>query len=116
MKNDRAYIEHMLICISKIEDFAEGNKQAFLDSVLIQDAVIRNLQVMAEPSRRISSQNKDIVPDINWRDISGFRNILVNDYLGIDIGTVRGVIENRLPELKKQLNTLLEELNQKDNQ
>jgi len=65
MKDDRAYIEHMLTCISKIEDFVGGNKQAFLDSVLIQDAVIRNLQVMAESSQRISIQNKDIVPDIN---------------------------------------------------
>ena len=108
MKDDRAYIEHMLACISKIEDFVEGNKQAFLDSVLIQDAVIRNLQVMAESGQRISSQNKAIVPDINWRAISGFRNILVHDYLEIDIGTVWGVIKNRLPELKKQLKTLLE--------
>ena len=85
-----------------------SNKQAFLDSVLIQEAVIRNLQVMVESNQRISSQNKDVVPDINWRAISGFRNILVHDYLEIDIGTVWGVIKNRLPELKKQLKTLLE--------
>lgn len=50
MKDARAYIEHMLTCIQKVEDFVSGDKQAFLNSVLIQDAVLRNLQVMVESS------------------------------------------------------------------
>lgn len=61
-----------------------------------------------------SSQSKNVMPDINWRAISGFRNILVHDYLGVDVGTVRGVVENRLPELKKQLRVLLEKLSGND--
>jgi len=81
-KNNAIYIEHMLICIEKINSYTEGSKEKFFDSPLVQDAVIRNLQVLAESSQRVSDDLKRLHEDVAWRDISGFRNILVHDYLG----------------------------------
>ena len=71
--------------------------------MLVQDAVLRNLQIMAESSQRMSDDLKAQHPMIPWREIAGFRNILVHDYLGGDCDAVWSVVEQDLPELKKVL-------------
>jgi len=68
-KDNSVYIEHMLMCIEKINQYTDGSKEKFFDSPLVQDAVIRNLQVLAESSQRISDDIKNIHTDIAWRDI-----------------------------------------------
>ncbi|MCK4535654.1 MAG: DUF86 domain-containing protein [Desulfuromonadales bacterium] len=85
-------------------------KDAFINETLLQDAVLRVLQVMAESSQRLSEEAKNTHPDIDWRSISGFRNILVHDYLGgIDLELIWQVIEQELPILKKALLQMSEE-------
>jgi len=102
-KDNSVYIEHMQTCIKKINSYTEGSRDKFFDSPLVQDAVIRNLQVLAESSQRISDDLKRIYDDVAWRDISGFRNILVHDYLGIDCDTIWSVVEQDLPGLYESL-------------
>jgi len=102
-KGNMVYIEHMLLCIEKIHGYTGESKEIFFNSVLVQDAVIRNLQVLAESSQRISDDVKSIHTEIAWRDISGFRNILVHDYLGIDCDTIWSVVEKDLPLLYQSL-------------
>ncbi len=102
-KDDTVYLEHMLVCIQKINEYTEGSKEKFFNSTLVQDAVIRNLQVLAESSQRISDKLKSTQGDIPWREISGFRNILVHDYLGIDCETIWSVVEQDIPALTKTL-------------
>lgn len=102
-KDDSVYIEHMLECIERIQSYIGGGEEEFRHSTLIQDAVIRNLQIMAESSQRISDKIKGKHPQIPWREISGFRNILVHDYLGIDLDAVWSVIEHDLPVLEQAL-------------
>ncbi len=102
-KDDGVYIEHMLACIQRIKDYTQGNKALFFDSTLVQDAVVRNLQTLTESSQRLSETCKNAHPAIPWRDISGFRNILVHDYLGLDLNVIWSVIEQELPMLEKVL-------------
>lgn len=79
-----------------------------MQSSLIQDAVIRNIQTLAESSQRLSITSKEKEPDIPWKNMAGMRNILVHDYLGgVDLGTVWIVVENYLPEFELALNRLL---------
>jgi len=108
MKDDCLYLEHILECIQKIEDYTEMDEARFMDSSMIQDAVVRNLQVMAESTQRISEKIKSKYPDVEWRGIAGFRNILVHDYFGLDLGKIWEVIERRLPTLKTQIEEILE--------
>jgi uncharacterized protein with HEPN domain len=108
MKDERLYLEYILECIQKIEDYTEMDKARFMHSSMIQDAVVRNLQVMAESTQRISEKIKLGYPDVEWRGIAGFRNILVHDYLGLDFGKIWEVIERRLPTLKTQIEKILE--------
>ena len=104
-KEHLVYIEHMLDCIHRVDEYVES-KALFYDSHLVQDAVVRNLQVMAESSQRLPEDIKHQYSDISWDDISGFRNILVHDYLGIDLDVIWSVVEQELPRLEKVLNEI----------
>lgn len=83
------------------------NKQKFLNSSLLQDAVIRNLQILAESTQRLSDETKESLRDIDWYKIAGFRNILVHDYLGLDLDTVWNIVVNEIPTLKKAIGKML---------
>ena len=61
--------------------------------------MIRNLQTLAESSRRLSSEIKSTEPQIPWRELAGFRNVIVHGYLGVDLGAVWLVVEQDLPPL-----------------
>jgi len=99
VKDDELYLIHISECIGRIEAYVAGGKTAFMSSTLIQDAVLRNLQTLAESSQRLSDGFKDSHPNIPWRSLAGFRNILVHDYLGIDQEVVWSIIERDLAML-----------------
>jgi len=106
-KDDTVYLHHILECIRRIEeDIAEG-RERFLASHTLQDAVLRNLQVMAESTQRLSETVKATQPDIEWQKIAAFRNILVHDYLGIDLETVWDITQRDIPELKQAVEAML---------
>jgi uncharacterized protein with HEPN domain len=73
---------------------------------MVQDAVMRNLQTLAESSQRLSESAKMTQPKVDWRAIAGFRNVLVHDYLGLDLDAIWLVIENDLPPLKSALEAM----------
>ena len=103
MKDDAVYVEYILTRIQRINEYVGGDRNAFFSSTLVQDAVIRNLQVLAESSQRVSDSLKSQLPEVPWRDIAGFRNILVHDYLGVDLDAIWLVVERDLPPLKAAL-------------
>jgi len=108
MKDDRLYLIHINECIERIESYVDGkSKRQFLDSTLTQDAIIRNLQVLAESSQRLSDDVKESQDRVNWFKIAGFRNVLVHDYLGIDIERVWNILEKDLPVLKEAIQNML---------
>jgi len=102
-KDDSVYVEHILESINRIAEYVEDDRNKFYQSSLVQDAVIRNLQVLAESSQRLSDEFKSRHTDIPWREFSGFRNILVHGDLGIDLDAVWSVVEQDLPQLHASL-------------
>ena len=101
MKSDILYTIHIRECIDRIQDYTAGiDQEQFMASSLIQDAVLRNLQVLAESTQRLSDEFKSRHPEIEWHKISGLRNILVHDYLGIDVETVWTIISEQLTALR----------------
>jgi len=94
MKDDKLYLIHISECIERIESYVSGiDKEVFMASSLTCDAVIRNLQIMAESTQHLSESAKETRSEINWYKIAGLRNILVHDYLGIDMETVWNIVE-----------------------
>ncbi|MBM4047973.1 MAG: DUF86 domain-containing protein [Planctomycetes bacterium] len=110
MKDDRLYLIHILECLARIEEYTAGGRDAFLADTRTQDAVLRNLQTMAESTQRLSSELKTAHPRVPWRDIAGFRNVLVHDYLGLNIIRVWEIVERDLPGLKQSMQTIMREM------
>ena len=101
MKDDMLYRIHIAECITRIESYvAQIDKQTFLHTQLIQDAVLRNLQILAESTQRLSEAFKAQHPHVEWYKIAGLRNILVHDYLGIDLEIVWNILDTELLALK----------------
>ncbi len=108
MKDDRLYLIHINECIQRIEKYiGEGGEKAFMGSELVQDAVIRNLQTLAESATRVSGELQEKHPEVDWLKIRGFRNVLVHDYLGVDSKRVWNILENDLPRLKAAIEKML---------
>jgi uncharacterized protein with HEPN domain len=103
MSRDLLYLTHILQCIEKIERFISYRKKRSIDQELIEDGIIRNLQIMAESTQKLSKSLKLNATDIPWHSLSGFRNILVHEYLGVDMTTIYKTIKNDLPKLKKRV-------------
>jgi len=99
-ERDQVYVAHMLDCIERIFEYCKGDEAAFRSSRLVQDAVIRNLQTMAESAQRLGDDSKALAPELPWRAISGFRNVVVHDYLGLDLDAIWLVVANNLSSLK----------------
>ena len=100
MKDDRVYLKHILRCIERIEEYTAGGRETFFASHLIQDGVIRNLQTLAESSQYLSEGVKASQPSVDWKGLAGFRNVLVHDYLGVDLELVYRAVEQDVPKLK----------------
>lgn len=104
-KDDSIYIEHIMIGLSKIEKYTlTMNQDQFFDSDMVQDAVIRQLQVIGEASKKISYKCKANNPEIPWKDMAGMRDKLIHDYIGVDLWVVWDTIKSDIPLLKKLLN------------
>ena len=107
IKNDDVYLEHILESIRKIEDFVNGiTKFEFAQSVLIQDAVIRNIEIIGEATKKISKQFTQSHPEIPWQDMAGMRDKLIHDYLDVDLEVVWKTVESDLPLLKELIQNL----------
>ena len=100
MRDDRVYLEHIVECIRRIEENTADGKEAFAASHTLQDAVLRNLQTLAEATQRLSPRARDLHPTIEWDRLSAFRNILVHNYLGIDLERVWQIVTRDVPVLK----------------
>jgi uncharacterized protein with HEPN domain len=70
---------------------------------MAQDAIERNLQIIGEAAKHLPTEITDAHPEIGWPQIRGFRNVLVHQYFGVDLETVRDVIQTHLPNLEAAL-------------
>jgi uncharacterized protein with HEPN domain len=75
---------------------------------MIQDAVLRNLHTLTESRQRLSDMLKDMHPEVDWYGIGRFRNVIVHDYLGIDLGATWDIVERDLPDLERNVTAILE--------
>ena len=100
MWRDDAYMLDILMAGRKILKFTEGvSERRFQDDELLQNAVMRQLEVIGEAARRVSQEAKDAHPEIPWRDMVGMRNRLIHEYFRIDVAKVWEAVCDDIPAL-----------------
>jgi len=111
MKDDSVYLKHILDAIARIEEYAgRVERSAFMTNRLVQDGVIRQVEVIGEAAKRVSEELKRKCPDIPWKDITGMRNKLIHDYFGVDLEAVWETVRKDVPRLKSQVEALLRKI------
>lgn len=108
-KDPLIYLNHMLECTRKIQQYTVGLDQGeFLNQSLIQDAVIRNLEIIGEATKQLDADFRAKHPQIEWKKIAGMRDKLIHDYIGVDLWAVWGVVEGVIPTFQQQIQEIIE--------
>lgn len=103
------YLKHIRDAISRIEEYTKAvGYDDFIKNNLIQDGVIRQLEIIGEATKRLSAGLKKN-PHIAWKDIAGMRDKLIHDYLGVDLDAVWDTVKKDIPVLKKEIKKILSE-------
>jgi len=107
-KNPIIYLTHIQACIDKIKEYTKDlDEDGFLENTLVQDAVIRNFEIIGEATKQLPSDFKAKYPHIEWKKIAGMRDKLIHDYIGVDLWAVWGVVERIIPDLSKQVDDII---------
>jgi len=108
-KNFYIYLEHILESINSIVDYIKGMSQKeFLENKMVQDAVIRHLEIIGEATKKIDKNFKEEYNFIPWRKMAGMRDKLIHDYMGIDIWAVWDTVDDYIPELKEHIEKIIQ--------
>jgi uncharacterized protein with HEPN domain len=98
------YLEDILQAIGKIRIYTAGlTRDEFSQDDKTIDAVIRNLEIIGEAAKMIPESLRTKYPNIEWKKIAGLRDILAHQYFGIDLDIVWDILQNKLPDLERQL-------------
>lgn len=109
MKRDyNLYLEDILNCIDKIEKYTKDKTfEDFCSDEKTIDAVIRNLEIIGEASKKIPKSIKSKNPEIPWDLMEGMRNILIHEYFGVKLDIIWKTIKEKLPQLKVKIKDLI---------
>ena len=108
-KNDTIYLLHISDALSKIEQYVQGvDEKKFLKTSLIHDAVIRQLEIVGEAVKNLSTEIRDADSSIPWKDIAGMRDKLIHHYFGVDIQAVWTTATEDVPQLREEIQAILD--------
>lgn len=111
MRDDRQRLEDILEAIQRIERYsADPDEGSLQTGELIEVWAVHNIQIIGEAARALSPELRDRAPQVSWSRIIGMRHVLVHDYFSIDTGKVWSVVEDELPQLKREVEGLLAEM------
>ena len=108
--DDLALLGDVLDAILRIESYVDGvNKESFLENLMMQDAVMHQIEIVGEASNDISDEFQEKHSDLPWMQMRAIRNKIVHDYRGINLNIIWETVQNDLPSLKEQVRKILGE-------
>jgi uncharacterized protein with HEPN domain len=111
-KDPRVYLTHILECIEKIERFTADGRERFFRDAMVQDAILRNFEVIGEAAKRLDDAYRAAHPEVPWRALAGLRDVLIHQYEGVDLEKVWAIVEKELPPLRGAIAAMLPPLEQ----
>ncbi len=106
-KDDGIYLKHILDAISRIEEYVQNlNYVDFIANHLVQDGVVRQIEIIGEAAKNLSQETKEKNPAISWKDINGMRDKLIHAYFGVDMDAVWDTVKKDIPVLKNAIKKL----------
>jgi uncharacterized protein with HEPN domain len=110
MRDPRERLLDILEAIEKIDRYASKGRDVFEKEELIQTWIVHHLQIIGEAAGKLGREFHVRYSQIPWPQVVAIRNVLVHDYFGIDLEEVWRVVERDLPDLKRKLRILVQEL------
>jgi uncharacterized protein with HEPN domain len=108
-RNDTVYLSHILDAITQIEIYTAGlSYDQFSQTRLVQDGVIRQLEIIGEASRNLSDDLRNQHSELPWSQIIGLRNRLILTYFDVNLGIIWDIVQNDLPALKQSVSAWLQ--------
>ena len=111
-KDPRVYLARILESVQRIERFTADGKGRFLGDAMVQNAVLRNFEVIGEAAKRLDDSYRTAHPEIPWRAVAGLRDVLIPQSEGVDPERVWAIVEGELPNLREAIAALLPPLDQ----
>lgn len=107
-REPKVYLEDIYTAVLKIEAYTDGiSYDDFVENDLVADAVIKNILVIGEASKNIPEQIRQEHPQIEWRKMAGMRDMMIHGYFSINYRIVWDVVQNKIPNLKTQIQKLI---------
>ena len=108
-RNAELLLNDILQAVSKIQQYSNClDAELFSREFMIFEATLYNFQVIGEAANQLSEETKAASPEIDWKKIKGYRNRLVHEYFGTDPFIVFEIIQSYLPQLKIQIQNILD--------
>ena len=107
MNRDLVYLRHIADATERVEEYASVGQGRFFAESHWQDAVIRQLEIIGEATKKLSESIREENPDIPWRRIAGMRDVLIHDYFRVDLSAVWEVTQKEVPFLAARVRVLI---------
>jgi len=107
-RSDRDLLADILEAVQRIRIYTDAMQyEGFIADLKTQDAVIRNLEIVGEATKGVSSRLRQENPEVPWKGMSGVRDRLIHGYFGVNLDIVWSIVANELPALEIQIAAIL---------
>jgi uncharacterized protein with HEPN domain len=107
-RDDLIYLKHILDAISQVEKYAgDINCNEFMMNRMIQDAVMREIEIIGEATKNLSTELKKRDTNIHWKGMAKMRDKLIHGYFGVDLDAVWDTATKDIPELKEKIEKII---------